>query len=329
MHLQAKKFGIIFDKGLWKNKSIEICWGTPRFVAENSALMQEMQFSSFESKFLIKPKRKDIKEIRQIIESEYNKDNIGVEFVGWNKCRLREMNNNTLVLLTINNEADYEGIANIGSSTINLQDPSGTLTRIGFSNLLNEEKYHNSSELVFRPMTVSFVSVTAPHVLKQSFQISLGHLSRTLNFNNYLRFLALHEFGHTLGLMHEHIHPDSPQAESQTCSDLGDRINAHQSSFYFSQYDHESIMNYCFSEENSAFLARLIRLKFISKLPDREKLETVKLMGQELGEQIQRSQYYINWNEFPEYANLLGIRPGKLLKISTGDLNLLRKFYQE
>ncbi len=55
------------------------------------------------------------------------------------------------------------------------------------------------------------------------------------------RATALHEFGHALGLLHEHERLDAPDCEQSD----GSRIIEDEEHTYVTPYDSDSIMNYC------------------------------------------------------------------------------------
>lgn len=54
-----------------------------------------------------------------------------------------------------------------------------------------------------------------------------------------------HEFGHVLGLMHEHEHPDAKAQATSLCNEYKDNSKFFEGLIY-TDFDETSIMNYCF-----------------------------------------------------------------------------------
>lgn len=55
---------------------------------------------------------------------------------------------------------------------------------------------------------------------------------------------VIHEFGHSAGLHHEHIHYDAYKAEKGKCDSVS-LENKFTTQWNFTEYDSESVMNYC------------------------------------------------------------------------------------
>jgi hypothetical protein len=56
--------------------------------------------------------------------------------------------------------------------------------------------------------------------------------------------VVVHEFGHSAGLHHEHIHPDAYAAENGRCDSV-EKNRSELPGFVYEPYDRESVMNYC------------------------------------------------------------------------------------
>lgn len=83
-------------------------------------------------------------------------------------------------------------------------------------------------------------------------QLNIGQQGRYPSVSNqfkynyavkFTRATAIHEFGHALGLNHEHERTDAPQ-----CKNEMERNPQGQATVYVGSYDPDSIMNYCHNE---------------------------------------------------------------------------------
>lgn len=85
---------------------------------------------------------------------------------------------------------------------------------LGMSGGLSDRYSHAQGAVVLSPMGVSKTTIT-------------------------------HEFGHILGLMHEHEHPESPTTSKSLCPYYLNSIGQQRNVIYTS-FDKESVMNYCY-----------------------------------------------------------------------------------
>lgn len=56
---------------------------------------------------------------------------------------------------------------------------------------------------------------------------------------------VVHEFGHVLGLAHEHDHPDAYLFKGTRCKELSDHFKTPHFGFIYEPFDKDSVMNYC------------------------------------------------------------------------------------
>jgi len=61
----------------------------------------------------------------------------------------------------------------------------------------------------------------------------------------------VHEFGHILGLLHEHEHPDAKEQSQSWC--LHYKKNVERQKYYmYTPFDEDSVMNYCTALRDSS-----------------------------------------------------------------------------
>lgn len=56
---------------------------------------------------------------------------------------------------------------------------------------------------------------------------------------------VVHEFGHVVGLAHEHNHPDAYKEDKGRCLDIPKHFQAPKRDYVYEDYDRDSVMNYC------------------------------------------------------------------------------------
>ena len=60
----------------------------------------------------------------------------------------------------------------------------------------------------------------------------------------------VHEFGHILGLEHEHDHPDAKVRANKPCTHYSERAEDFNNHIY-GEFDETSVMNYCYTESSA------------------------------------------------------------------------------
>lgn len=85
--------------------------------------------------------------------------------------------------------------------------------------------------------------------LKNYPELNVGIIIGQHSFN---KGTVIHEFGHALGLEHEHIHPEVMEQEDSVCTrSLKHKIDHEiitsesESNYIIGRYDRDSVMNYC------------------------------------------------------------------------------------
>jgi len=56
---------------------------------------------------------------------------------------------------------------------------------------------------------------------------------------------VIHEFGHSAGLQHEHIHYDAFKIDQGRCPSITKENSYFTTRYKYTEYDHQSVMNYC------------------------------------------------------------------------------------
>lgn len=194
----------------WNKKKITVCWQDDNPINENDfdkTGLKRFLKSIKDNSIIFENKLK--KEIQKLVESQYTSKETGIYFTGWESCK--DLAEYDVALFTVNSALSQSqpiamGAAQIGLST---KDENGQLK------LVDE----NKKGFLYVDLFLHRARTESPIITP----------------TDSLLFTFLHEIGHTAGLRHEHI-------RNVGC---GWETEGHHTSF-FSEYDGNSIMNYCF-----------------------------------------------------------------------------------
>lgn len=199
----------------WSKNKISVCFGNQ----ESSKKLKLDQ--GIEIKDLIEYTHSEKKLIKDALSSQYNLNEVGITFTGWKNCSKSSAD---IHLIKINKPELNNG----GSSSSIGMDSIRSKTFCISSDC--QYSYHttNSDEQQY-----VFINVRPMKERKTSDELRL-------------QLIILHEFGHAVGLRHEHIRPEA--RDDKNCYRLsdGETIETPDSSTAtYGPYDSNSIMNYC------------------------------------------------------------------------------------
>ncbi len=209
----------------WSKTSIRVCWGNDDHKFRTLLAREDFKITDYSEK--------EKTWVKEIITQEFKLQDVGIEFIGWEPCNER-VTNADIVLLRFqeNPSAQPSGEYKIvkGKATIGER---GTVTTV----------VDHLSATSFERFTKSILS-KLPFVLLNA-ETKAGNLSQ----ENYFKMVALHEFGHSAGLRHEHIRHEASMKDpncKRTKSVIDSEETSYQGTLFSSPYDPNSIMNYCF-----------------------------------------------------------------------------------
>lgn len=218
--ITSAKAGIIEPKVLWDKQAIVTCF------YDSEAQLPETKIESVqnaEKKYDFKPeslKKKDQKKVEEVIKRNFTPALTGIHFVGWKACS--QTPNRDLIVMRAKSKTflldrpSFNGRATIGES--------GYLGRLDDGSI----GFWNKDDKI--PTIALYSTFLNP--------IGAGTI--------------VHEFGHTSGLRHEHIHEDASQ--DKRCQNPmvpldfdkpEDLETPFVSTVFVTNYDPNSIMNYC------------------------------------------------------------------------------------
>lgn len=218
--------GIIEPKTVWDKKRIVTCFYNSKSQLEGTAIES---YDIAREKFRFRPKELSKKEKAKVVEvtmRNFTEDRTGIHFVGWKDCS--ETQEYDVVVMEakgkipVLSSPSFNGRAVIGEDGVLLQTENG---ETGF--------FEKSGKLPIVALTVQKAGT------------------------------IVHEFGHVAGLRHEHIHQDA--FDDENCEnriipldfDKPESIEKpHDTTLFYTSYDQQSIMNYCWLIPNHYQLDR-------------------------------------------------------------------------
>lgn len=215
--------GIIEPRVIWDKKAVTTCF------YDNEAQLALTRLESLEvtkKNYDFRPKSLSRWERQKVVETvmaNFSKERTGIHFVGWKPCS-QERNPDLIVLeakgkVPLFTRPTFNGRAVIGEEGYATADAQGNL---GF---------------FYKSGRVSHVALYTQN-----------------------RGTVIHEFGHVAGLRHEHVHEESrkdPNCRGNATSlDFSDLEPIYSTAEIVTDYDPQSIMNYCHLQPNRSELNR-------------------------------------------------------------------------
>lgn len=163
--------------GRWDKKEIKICLGDYSHLRQTR--ISESLLSHIRSNEVLTPSAEDFTLVKETITKEYDQNEVGMKFTGWEKCQ--NLTNEVVLVFINSTDSPYSGTASLGQNMkfeVNKDFELSAVLDEGQRNgyiILNLNSINNKGDL------------------------------RSLMF----KWNAIHEFGHTLGLRHEHARDES------------------------------------------------------------------------------------------------------------------------
>jgi len=186
---------------IWDKKEIKVCWLDNLPVPNNFFSTSQLKEIEGLGEFIsLDEKNKSI--ISSSVQSGYTKELTGIHFTGWKTCQTDD-GSDVVILIGSNGEV---GTTSQGQASLGRADADDI------------QKIRGTDKRAFVFLDVGMWEPDTNWIR-----------------DDYIKFMALHEFGHIAGLRHEHIRA----IEGEEWHDP----------LFFSVYDRRSVMNYIFMGE--------------------------------------------------------------------------------
>ncbi len=220
---QNKNFAELGIK--WSKNQISVCWG--KYGDERLMGLGKLDDVPSDPSVYLEYSHAEKVALQNLVTKEFTKIKTGLEFVGWKKCT--KTINPDVVFIKVNDvHTPYIGQATLGESGIRVSET--------FSGKL-ETHYVKSKSKVRNSLVINIRKIG----------------TRSLSYDQHLSLVFLHELGHTAGLRHEFIDPETTSTLSENLEDPNCLINdiyfrepLYVSTRKFGVYDTNSVMNFCY-----------------------------------------------------------------------------------
>lgn len=230
----------------WDKKEVSVCFGDDSHKYLSDAWNTSARCIDFTD---------DHKEwIKSIITQEYNPQDTGITFTGWQSCTPGLINADVVLLRSETSSANtadiyYEagGFATTGQR--------GWRSTYVDENTKEEYEIFEKRHPVIHKKNVIVLSTNQA-------------LSKRVSAEKYIQMLALHEFGHTAGLGHQHMRQKAAK-EDPNCFGYEELMKPEvplRSTVFAGAYDYNSVMNYCFLNKITDSVGISFRTKNLDKV---------------------------------------------------------------
>ncbi len=164
--------------------------------------------------------------VKELIQSEYTKENTLVHFVGWQDCPSHIESSDIDVIL-------YTSKTNLNNYFM----------EFGRASLGNNSQFDKSVK-----SKKAFLYIGHPLAFKADFE----KMNYKGDLNLYWSYTLVHEFGHLAGLLHEQdqkevlLDKNCPEGTAQSIARVTRNFEKQTYKYKYGEYDQNSIMNYCF-----------------------------------------------------------------------------------
>ena len=224
----------------WDKSEVRVCFGNKSHKNKSWVADDSYDFIEYT------PEQKNW--IRTIITKEYNNSEIGLSFVDWNDCSSDASESDVIIFRIEPLIPEGEGPVNVKAGMATLGEKGGVAYEVDERN----RSIVNYDKTTIPNLNVVILSTT-------------GAKDKKMSAKDYISLLALHEFGHTAGLRHQHIIHQSalkdPNCRGFESMLVNDKI--YSSTLFTSDYDYNSVMNYCYINTLSSISGNHFKAKKI------------------------------------------------------------------